>query len=241
MTVMEKEITFKDISSVKSAEKWLSEKIFDLGLWQEDIAGWLRNKILKWTAESYNLKLSLNLTNEQIDKLISYNFLIPAARKLYQSSKWNSGKREVAIMVCDMDEVFTNFLTQEIEDEFGDEYDMRIDVVTHAEELITLSKRYDYDLFIIGTNNTQFYRFPELKNSPRKRMMKTLKFIQFIKTKYNKPVISFIAESFNSPFIQRRSKSAGVSFYFTKPFNTNQLRNIIEQSLAGISVLDNVL
>lgn len=240
MTETRKEITFKDINDIISADKWLNEKIFDLGLWQEDLAGWLRNKIVKWSAESNKLKSSRNLLNEEIDKLISYNFLIPAARKLYQSSKWNSGKREVSLLICDTDEVFTNILTEEIEEGLGEEYDMRIDVVTHAEELLTLSKKYDYDLFLVGINNTQFYRFPELKNFPRKRMMKTLKLLSFLKTNYNKPVISFIAESLNAPFIQRRSKSAGVSFYFTKPFNAIQLINIIEQSLNSTIILDHV-
>lgn len=238
--IIEKEIRFKDINDIYTAEKWINDKIFDLGLWQEDLAGWLRNKIVKWTSESVKLKKSLNLSNEQIDKLISYNFLIPAARKLYNSSKWTSGKREVSMLICDMDDVFTNFLTDEIEDEFSSGYEIRVDVVTHAEEMLTLSKRYDYDIFFIGINNTQFYRFPELKTSPRKRMMKTLKLIEHIKSTYNKPVISFITESLNSPFIQRKSKTAGVSFYFTKPFNSTQLVTIIEQSLASVGVADSV-
>ncbi len=238
MIITEKEVTFKDINSLVSAEKWLNEKIFDLGLWQEDLAGWLRNKIVKWSSESHKLKTTLNISNEEIDKLISYNFLIPAAKKLYHSSKWQTGKREVSIMICDMDDVFTNFLTDEIEEEFGANNEIRIDVVTHAEEMLTLSKRYDYDLFIVGINNTQFYRFPELKTSPRKRMMKTLKLISFLKSNYDKPVISFINESLNSPFIQRRSKAAGVSFFFTKPFNIKQLINIIEQSLSYQNIND---
>jgi len=143
-------------------------------------------------------------------------------------------KRRMHVFISEefLVEVFSGLISEVTRDRF----DLKVAVTTYADELLNLSKRRPFDLFVLFLNNVIF---PDENLPGEDRIRKALRLLIHLKTRYRKPIICLYGYP-DDPSYERQAKLAGADFVFRAPCDAAPLREALEECL-GDTLIPKVL
>jgi CheY-like chemotaxis protein len=128
-------------------------------------------------------------------------------------------KREIRLLIGNIEPNFDHMLSVIITKLLGGEYDLSVVTARDGDELLRLAEEHSFDIFILVTNNILFKR----KNVTIKdRGRKVLEIIAHLKATYGKPIIAASAFWTKDTSFAKKAKLAGVSCYLDMPFKSEE-------------------
>ena len=149
---------------------------------------------------------------------LGYSTLLLQVEKAKMATKINrietqetlEEKKTIKILIGDWDDELVKWLSEVIEGQFGQRYDIHIISTASTHELMELAERTLFDLFILGLNNLIV---PDANLPPDDSIANVLKIVHFIKATYRKPIIALVGWS-DDPHFAERAKKSGTDYYF---------------------------
>ena len=139
-------------------------------------------------------------------------------------------KRQVNILIGNLDDGLTDLLSELIRDVIKDKYDLKVRSSAYGEELLKLAENRTVDIFILVLNNIKF-----IDNlSYTMAMASVMNLITFFKKTYEKPVIALSDWITDSPFVMMAKLSA--DFFFPLPFEHDSFKEAIQKCLEKCQV-----
>lgn len=134
-------------------------------------------------------------------------------------------KRRMHVFISEefLVELFSGLISEVTRDRF----DLKVAVTTYADELLNLSKRRPFDLFVLFLNNVIF---PDENPPGEDRIRKALRLLIHLKARYRKPIICLYGYP-DDPSYGRQTKLAGADFAFRAPCDAAPLREALEECL----------
>ena len=157
-----------------------------------------------------------------------YLWNLRKARRNNFKEQHEFNNQQVRILIGNLDNNITAFLSTCIRDAIKDKYDLELKSTAHVDELLELAKGKSFDLSILVLNNIIF---PSDNLPVEKRIERSLEVIAHLKTTYRKPIIAITGWP-DDPSFDERAKHAGASFFFKLPFNPEDFQEAVSQLLA---------
>ena len=137
----------------------------------------------------------------------------------------SKNKRPVHVFISE--EFLAELFAELISEVTHDRYDPKVSVTTYADELLNLTKRHSFDLFVLFLNNIIF---PDRNLPPENRLRQALSLVIHLKARYRKPIICLYGWPDN-PSYGRQAMLAGADFVFGAPCKKEPLREAVEECL----------
>jgi hypothetical protein len=136
-----------------------------------------------------------------------------------------AAKKLFRVLIANSDNLLNEVLTKIIKQVINDEYELKVAIAIHGDDMVEAQDKESIDLYILVLNNIWFdshYNLPE-------SWEKTLQFIDQIKTIYKRPVIALSGWFEYTSMVEKTKKSA--DFFFPLPFRVDEFKVAIKRCL----------
>ncbi len=137
-------------------------------------------------------------------------------------------KQQINVLVGNHQLMLVEGFTALIEKAIGDKYDIKVMQAVYVDELLELVQNHSFDMFILVLNNI-IVRNETIPAGGR--IERILQIVNYLKTTYNKPIITFTGWPKDDPNFSKKAKSAGADFFFFLTADGNDVVNAIRKCL----------